>query len=72
MKPVILITLKPEPDPHNFGIGSYYAVRSNYCRAIIRAMPEIDLLDLRRITGRDVLQLQRAGRNFCLGGLSEG
>lgn len=41
------------------------------CRAIIRAMPEIDLLDLRRITGRDILQLQRAGRNFCLGGLSE-
>ena len=22
MKPIILVTLKPEPDPHNFGIGS--------------------------------------------------
>lgn len=37
MKPIILVTLKPEPDPHNFGVGSMYAVRSNYCRAIINA-----------------------------------
>lgn len=45
MKPIILITLKPEPDPHDFGIGSFYAVRSNYCRAIIRA-GGIPLMDL--------------------------
>lgn len=37
MKPIILVTHKPEPDPHNFGIGCLYGVRSNYCRAIIRA-----------------------------------
>ncbi len=37
MKPVILVTLKPESDPHNFGVGSMYTVRQNYCNAIIRA-----------------------------------
>lgn len=37
MKPIILMTHKPESDPHNFGVGSLYGVRSNYCRAIVRA-----------------------------------
>lgn len=37
MKPVILVTLKPDPDPYNFGMGSLFTIRSNYCRAIIRA-----------------------------------
>lgn len=41
-------------------------------RAIARTMPAVDILDIKRITGADILQLQRAGRTFCLGGLSEG
>lgn len=40
------------------------------CRAIARTMPGVDLLDVKRVTGSDILQLQRAGRTFCLGGLS--
>lgn len=37
MKPVILIAHKNNPDAANFGIGKKCTIRSNYCRAIIRA-----------------------------------
>lgn len=41
------------------------------CRAIARTMPGVDVLDVKRVTGADVLKLQRAGRAFCLGGLED-
>ena len=37
MKPVILITHKFEEDPLPFGVGKIYSIRSNYCRAVLRA-----------------------------------
>lgn len=37
MKPLILITHKFDEDPLGFGVGRIYSIRSNYCRAIIRA-----------------------------------
>ena len=37
MKPVILITHKFEEDPLPFGVGRIYSIRSNYCRAVLRA-----------------------------------
>lgn len=45
MKPIILVTNKPEQDPRDFGVGEIYTVRSNYCRAILRA-GGIPLMDL--------------------------
>lgn len=37
MKPVILITHKSDMDVAEFGIGKMHQVRSNYCRAIVKA-----------------------------------
>ena len=39
-------------------------------RAVVHGTKGVSLMDAKRIGGRDLLVLQRAGRNFCLGGLS--
>lgn len=36
-KPIILISFKYVPDTDKFGIGRICSIRSNYCRAVIRA-----------------------------------
>lgn len=40
-------------------------------RAIARTMKGVDVVDLERITGYDILKVSRLGRDFICGGLAE-
>lgn len=52
-----------------FDAGFHVAIA---LRAAVRGTKGLDLMDVRRITGRDILKMARAGRTFCFALVAEG